>query len=178
MAPLYLKCDAFELMRALNCPLAFTTNGFVKKNGEAVMGRGIAKEVATHFPRIPRCLGDSIKYHGNHVQILRSGGIPTQFISFPVKPTHRMCMPGKDEIVEHMRDKFSIGDVVPGWACKAELGIILTSCRELMNLIVDCSLAKVVLNFPGIGAGELKYEDVKAILDHELDLRVTVVTKS
>jgi len=30
-----------------------TTNGFVKNNGEAVMGRGCAREAARKYPRLP-----------------------------------------------------------------------------------------------------------------------------
>lgn len=60
--------------------VCITTNGFVKKNGEAVMGRGCAKEAKLRFPGIARLLGESIKKGGNHITPLRVG-----LLSFPVK---------------------------------------------------------------------------------------------
>ena len=60
--------------------LAVTTNGFVKKNGSAVMGAGIAKAVANEDPKAPAILGLKIKTNGNIVQKIYSN-----VISFPVK---------------------------------------------------------------------------------------------
>ena len=44
-----------------------TTNGFIKKNGEAVMGAGVAKEAAIKYPELPEKLGYSIGVNGNRV---------------------------------------------------------------------------------------------------------------
>jgi hypothetical protein len=57
-----------------------TTNGMVKKNGEAVMGRGCAFQATQLFPGIAKVLGHSLQNFGNHVALLRSG-----LWSFPVK---------------------------------------------------------------------------------------------
>ena len=59
--------------------IAITTNGFVKKNGEAVMGAGCAKECAERFPWFPKMLGDCLNRQGNIVH--RFGRI----LTFPVK---------------------------------------------------------------------------------------------
>lgn len=61
--------------------ICITTNGFLKQNGEAVMGRGIAFQAAHYFPEMPELLGEHIRKHGN---------VPTIFekyklITFPVK---------------------------------------------------------------------------------------------
>lgn len=61
--------------------LCITTNGFVKSNGECVMGRGCAREAALSFPKLPLELGSHIQSNGN---------VPSYFhqyrvISFPVK---------------------------------------------------------------------------------------------
>lgn len=61
--------------------IVVTTNGFVKNNGACVMGRGISKQAAEKFERLPFELGALIKQFGN---------IPFQFdsygiISMPVK---------------------------------------------------------------------------------------------
>lgn len=34
--------------------IVITTNGFVKKNGCAVMGRGVAKQAVTKYPSLPK----------------------------------------------------------------------------------------------------------------------------
>lgn len=58
-----------------------TTNGFVTKDGRAVMGRGCALEAKTKFEGIDFALGRLIKDHGNRCHILGDYGL----VSFPVK---------------------------------------------------------------------------------------------
>lgn len=58
-----------------------TTNGFVKNNGQAVMGRGCAKEAATKYVTLPVELGSLLKRHGNHLFVL----MQYKLITFPVK---------------------------------------------------------------------------------------------
>jgi len=58
-----------------------TTNGFVKKSGECVMGRGCAKEAADMFPHLPIQLGECIGLAGNHVYWFSEYDL----ITFPVK---------------------------------------------------------------------------------------------
>ena len=60
--------------------IVITTNGFVKSNGKAVMGRGIALEAATRFPTTPYILGKYIKELGNIPIRLND-----RMVSFPVK---------------------------------------------------------------------------------------------
>ncbi len=48
-------------------PIVVTTNGFTKKTGECVMGRGIALEAKTKFPELSIKLGNNIKNFGNKV---------------------------------------------------------------------------------------------------------------
>jgi hypothetical protein len=60
--------------------IAITTNGFVKGNGECVMGRGCAQEAKNRLPGIQYDLGAKIKQYGNYVFRLAEG-----LYSFPVK---------------------------------------------------------------------------------------------
>ena len=70
--------------------ICITTNGFVKANGECVMGRGCALELAKLFPRAPRILGSMIQQWGNRVQpILMANG--TYAVAFPVKHIQSIC---------------------------------------------------------------------------------------
>ncbi len=61
--------------------LGITTNGYVKSNGRAVMGRGCAAEAAWRHPGLPKKLGAAILAGGNHVYRWDEYGL----ITFPVK---------------------------------------------------------------------------------------------
>jgi hypothetical protein len=45
--------------------IAISTNGFIKKNGEAVMGRGCAKQATLMFEGLAKRFGTYLKEHGN-----------------------------------------------------------------------------------------------------------------
>lgn len=61
--------------------IAFTSNGTLKMNRTAVMGAGIAKQVARKFPSMPRLLGKALDFAGNHVFAFPE----FRLLSFPVK---------------------------------------------------------------------------------------------
>lgn len=71
--------DAMVLRRNYTY-LCVTTNGCVKKNGEAVMGAGIAKSIAKKDPAAPARLGIRIRKNGNIVQKFYGN-----VLAFPVK---------------------------------------------------------------------------------------------
>lgn len=155
--------------------VVITTNGFVKTNGEAVMGRGIALEAKEHFDNLPERLGLAIREEGNRVFIFphyynrvstKLSSVYRGFdfqnmgrvITFPVKPI--MGANGK-----------------PGWSVKAEIGLIETSCKQLIELLDKTPwISKVIMPRPGCGNGGLKWEDVKPVIEPLLDDRFTVVT--
>ena len=58
-----------------------TTNGTINSRGEAVMGRGCAKEAALKFPQLPKQLAARIRAEGNHPYAFPEYGLMT----FPVK---------------------------------------------------------------------------------------------
>lgn len=60
--------------------LAITSNGYVKRNGEAVMGRGIAAQAKYKYPNIAYKLGGLLTRQGNRIHVLAP-----DLISFPVK---------------------------------------------------------------------------------------------
>lgn len=175
--------------------VCITTNGFVKKNGEAVMGRGCAKEAAGFWWDIPHLLGDLIGDNGNVVQKLKvvmlppglrcAPFTPVQLISFPVKPVEMPMTPQlvNTQVVVHMRDAFRFKRMVPGWACVAQLSIIKDSAHQLVELIHKINersafaTGRILLPRPGCGAGELRWEDVRPILSEILDDRFTVITR-
>lgn len=136
-----------------------TTNGFVKKDGTAVMGRGCALEAKNMFPGIALQLGNLLRWKGNHVHHVFTHG--TEFwelVTFPVKHN---------------------------WWEMADMELIERSARELVELL-DFEAAqviegywqpqRVVLPRPGCGNGQLRWEDVKPVLEKILDDRFYVIT--
>lgn len=132
-------------------PICITTNGYVKKNGCAVMGRGIALQATKKFPGISKKLGDIL---GGPTRIMQHSQLSVVeivplVIAFPAKPTWGLL----ENVMPHLRGKFKQGEV-PGWAVHADLDIIEGSLVMLGWL----TQGKVVLPRPGCGAGGLDWE--------------------
>jgi hypothetical protein len=148
--------------------IVLTTNGFVKRTGDAVMGRGIAKQAADRWPKLPLQLGQFIKDRGNIVGVIAIyEDIP--IISFPVKAAFEKCNVNKDNVVSHMQERFKVGQMVPGWACKARQSLIIRSAKELSLLATNSGWNHVILPRPGCGAGELSWEEIQVLLEPILD---------
>lgn len=158
------ECDA----------ICITTNGFVKKDGSCVMGKGCAKQAVGYFPSLPWDLGSLIKNNGNNAyHLLTIDGMA--LVSFPVKPIwceYRV----KEDVVAHMRGKFKIGDKIPGWASTAMIQIIEKSAAQLVEMADLKGWKKIVIPRPGCGAGELRWDDIKPILEEILDDRFYIIT--
>ncbi len=87
--------------------IVIPTNGFVKSNGCAVMGCGLAQQCAERYPQMPEHLGTMLEQSGNHVFEFK---MPARLITFPVKTN---------------------------WWEKAKQHLIQKSCQELLMLIGD-----------------------------------------
>jgi hypothetical protein len=157
--------------------VCFTSNGFVKKNGAAVMGRGTAY-IVNEFMRKEGAtkLGSAIRTNGNVVQVIQTG-LPA-IVSFPVKPVSRRVtrFTIDTDVVEHLRTEYEpqVPCTVPGWACVAEMSIISNSILELLRLTDGMGWSRVALPKPGCGAGELSWEKVKPLMLEWLDERFFV----
>ena len=128
--------------------LCLTTNGFVKSNGECVMGAGIAKTAKTKFPKVPHILGTYIKKYGNRC-----------FKIAKVNDTHLVSF-----VVKHV------------WWDKADMDLIRKSCKEITEMADKFGWEKILLPRPGCGNGKLKWNDVKPVLSDLLDDRFHVIT--
>lgn len=73
-----------------NYYIVIPTNGFVKNDGYAVMGRGLARQAATRIQNLPGLLGGLLAREGNHVYAFPE----LRVFTFPVK--------------EHWRDDASL----------------------------------------------------------------------
>lgn len=168
-----MKGDLFKVECEAFC---VTTNGFVKKNGECVMGRGCAKQAANYWPELPGRLGWLIKKYGNNVHVVYDippGQLFNQnnkyILSFPVKP--KSVVYDGTNCVGHMKHRFNIGDTVPGWSAVADMDLILRSAKQLLDMSDYFGWKKIVIPRPGCGAGELSWNEVKPKLDQILDNR-------
>ncbi|WP_298438338.1 ADP-ribose-binding protein [Geobacter sp.] len=60
--------------------ICITTNGHLTRKGEAVLGRGCARQARERFPALPARLGALLSEGGNHVHVIGDG-----LVSFPVE---------------------------------------------------------------------------------------------
>lgn len=72
-------CNIWDQVDGWRC---IPTNGFVKNDGKAVMGAGVAKQAVQRFEDVERMLARCIKENGNRVSILSA---KKGLISFPTK---------------------------------------------------------------------------------------------
>ena len=127
--------------------IAITTNGFVKRDGSCVMGRGCAKEAAVRFEWLPRKLGAAISKHGNHVFYFPE----YRLITFPVK--HVWWEPADPKLIERSAREL---------------------LETINNLKTP---EPVYLPRPGCGNGQLRWENVKEILSPNLKSdQINIVT--
>lgn len=132
--------------------IGITTNGFVKKTGECVMGRGIALEAKTKFPELPFLLGKHIKTVGNTVAFFED----LKLFSFPVK--HNWWEKADLNLIEE-----SAKDLAERFRQGYELG---------------ADLPKLYLPKPGCGNGQLLWKDVEPILDEYLSPLVIIIDRN
>jgi hypothetical protein len=128
--------------------IVIPTNGFVKRNGACVMGRGLAKDAMNRFPSLPIELGAVIERDGNCVHAFPR----YRLFTFPVK-----------------RNWWDIADIVL-------IKISLYDLKDLVKVCVDADAISLPVYVPrvGCGNGRLEWEHVKPILDNGLDNRFAI----
>jgi len=155
--------------------LVIPTNGFVKPSTQSlVMGCGFAKQMADLIPGLDKELGQKVTMWGNTVQTTTSYG--WTIFTLPVKPG--IAVYDGTNCVQHMRHRFKVGDYITGWGCRADLGLLRASLKQLKTHILEYQTrnhtgvtisTEVYMPRPGCGAGELKWADVKSVLEDEFD---------
>jgi len=124
-----------------------TTNGSLKANGEAIMGRGCAGEAAERYPRLSNALGTLLRTYGNHAHYFAGYNL----ITFPTK--HLWTDP------------------------TADLRLIHRSTDELLHIVNSHKFNKIVMPRPGagVGTGNLLWGSVRPFLAERLDDRFLVL---
>lgn len=116
-----------------------TTNGVLRSNGDAIMGKGMALQAKQRYPKIEFTLGRLIQKYGNHVFYLGNG-----LISFPTKYDWR---DSKSDIGLIKRSAMELVSLFKG-----DVPIKSKSNR------------RILLTRPGCGSGNLNWTDVRPIL--------------
>lgn len=130
--------------------IGITTNGIVKRDGRAVMGKGIALEAVKLYPGIDITLGHFLKNKGNvvhHIYSCVKSDRIENLVSFPTK--------------HHWRDK-------------SDIELIITSCKQLIELSNKMAWETIALPRPGCGNGGLKWPMVREIISDILDQRFII----
>lgn len=133
--------------------IVIPVNGYVKTDGRAVMGRGLAKQAADKWKHLPLLLGNAITAgrvtgHGNHVRDLWKPSYGPTIVTFPVKRS---------------------------WRDQADPGLIMQSVEELVGLTDRLGWKDVALPRVGCGNGGLEWSLVEKLLE-PLDDRFVLVT--
>ena len=156
--------------------ICITTNGFVKSNGDAVMGRGCARQAARRYPDMLQLLGEANRNQGWRYPTLLKEDSGTQIWSYPVKPDRIIGGTTPEQVVKHMRDKLDLTRDVPGWAAIANPALIWFSANRLVEHANKYNWKKIIIPRPGCGAGELKWSDIRRNLHELLDNRFYSIT--
>lgn len=114
---------------------AFTTNGVLRKNGYAVLGKGQALEAKQLFPGLEKRLGEYLFRYGNrafYMGVRQLGEHLTSLITFPTK--------------YHYRDN-------------SNLELITGPARQVKAIADKFQLRKIYMPPVGCGLGKLNYEE-------------------
>lgn len=142
------KGDMFSLSAGRPDVILVTTNAYVKTNGCLVMGRGAAWCMVQKYPETPRIFGGLIS---KRVEDYGSK-IHTPY-GILIAPRLTNPMLGAFQVKRFFKDK-------------ADLDLIRYSTEFLLTLTKGpWSNCRIFLNFPGIGNGELRREDVLPIIE-------------
>lgn len=104
-----------------------TTNGVIRKNGDAVLGKGQALEAKKLVPDLEHQLGEYLRRYGNrafYMGVHRVGDRLTSLVTFPTK--------------HHYRDN-------------SDLDLIMRSAVQLKEIAAKFQLSKIYL--PPVGCG-------------------------
>ncbi len=135
--------------------IVITTNGVVKSNGEAVMGKGVALEAKNRWPQLPGDLGQKLLYRDS---VNQSRHVPfffhaSRLATFPTKYN---------------------------WREKACLELIESSAERLsrIHVVQDLDTTEAIYMVrPGCSNGGLDWKDVKPVLEKYLDDRFIIVQR-
>lgn len=134
-----IKGDIWDIAKKNGGLIIIPTNGFIKTNGECVMGRGLAYQAKTKYTGLAKKLGDATKKYGNTPHIF----VEEKLIAFPVK--HNWWEKADLALIE--ASAIRLREMIKGYP--------FTDIPILMPHV-------------GCGNGKLKWEEVKPIIEKHL----------
>lgn len=153
MQEITVNQNIFWLPQGNTEAVAFTTNGIIRKDGRAVVGKGIAKEANDLF-HIDQKLAHFLRQYGNRAfnlgqyQNASSGAVFTLF-SFPTKYD---------------------------WKEDSDVTLICKSAEQLMQMCDKFQVTRCYIPPVGCGCGNLSWEHtVKPWISQILDDRFVVI---
>lgn len=148
MKELITNRSLFDI-KANNIAICITTNGMTKRNGTAVMGKGIALEAVNKYGQnLAIKLGKYLKQYGNRV--FNMGVYDCRVITFPTKYD---------------------------WHNKSNMDLIVKSAHELVEVCDKFGVESCYLPPVGCGCGGLNWSNVKKELEKILDDRFIVILR-
>ncbi|MAU00704.1 MAG: hypothetical protein KC449_22540 [Anaerolineales bacterium] len=138
--PQFKRGDMWTTFAAADLFL-ITTNSAIRKDGVLIMGRGIARQARERFPGLAEALGQ---------HILNTCGELGEY-SLLISPRWPTAKLGAFQVKRHYNQT----------AC---LELIRRSTAALRAWCIEYPDASVHLNFPGVGYGRLRREDVLPII--------------
>lgn len=123
-----------------------TTNGNIRKDGKAVMGRGLALQASKNFPMLSTYLGEYIFLHKNESDKgNRCYYFPNmKIITFPTKKNF--------------------------WE-NSDYDLIKKSMKELYNICIDYNIKRIIFPHVGCNNGGLTWENVKPKIEEFLNCK-------
>jgi hypothetical protein len=150
--------DFFKFLGKKGYICFWTGNMTLTQNGFPVMGAGLAKQIAEQVPGVKFQLGQELKKLESLGQSIDKYGNP--------------CIIKKPSVI-FINEHFGMIPVKYGWWENANLDLIRYSLQRIRNIAENCPDKTIVFNYPGIGAGHLKEEDVRELLFELLEDTMT-----
>jgi hypothetical protein len=147
-----------EIKNPIYSAVCCTTNMTVKKNGELVMGAGVAKQFAKRFPSLP-------KRWGYQTNLILKGKLKSNLI-----------------VTKYPIERISTIDLVSfptkyDWKEKSDIDLIKRSAIQVYMISQVLGWFNVLLPRPGCSNGGLDWHsEVKPILLEILDERFWIIT--
>ena len=141
--------------------LVATTNASVTESGSLVMGRGAARRLAAKHPGIPLVFGSMIVAMG---------------CASPASRMSVQCMAGSGEKPYRFITSDGCGafQVKGCWWHAASLDLVRASAEAMSVTAGGMLSTEFWMNFPGIGNGRLRRDDVLPIIERILPDNVLV----